>query len=258
VSGTGESPAPLLEARGVAVGWGRRVVLDDVTFTLRPGEWLGIVGPNGSGKTTLLRALLGLSRPLRGEVVRGASWRAGYVPQRDSLDPLFRFSAREVVAMAAAAESWLPFSRGAERRRAADDALAAVGMSAEATTSWRDLSGGQRQRVLLARALAAAPTVLVLDEPTAGLDVRAEEEVLALVRTLRAERGLTVFHVTHALHHVADDATQVGLLADGRSVFGRTAEVLTGDRLTSLYGCAISVLDVDGRRVVRAERRRPA
>lgn len=247
-----------LSATGASVGWSGRSVVAGVSFTLARGGWLGIVGPNGSGKTTLLRALLGLSRPLAGSIDRGRDWRAGYVRQSAALDPLFRFRAHDIVAMAARADTWLPFSRVGERRRAADDALRAVGAADLSARIWSDLSGGQRQRVLLARALASDPNVLVLDEPTNGLDVRAEEEFLAIVRDLRAARGLTVILVTHALHLVADDATEVGLLAGGAAVFGPADEILTAQRLTAIYGCPVSVRSVDGLRVLRAERRRPA
>ncbi|MCG3134696.1 MAG: Vitamin B12 import ATP-binding protein BtuD [Planctomycetes bacterium] len=248
------TPEPLLRFDRASVGWGRTPVLRDVSFSLASGGWTGVVGPNGCGKTTLLRAALGLSRPLAGTVVRSSAWRAGYVPQREALDPLLRFSAEEVAAMAARPDAWMPFSSARERRDAARAALAATGMDAVARRSFRELSGGQRQRVLIARALAASPTALVLDEPTNGMDLRAEQELLALIRRLRSERGFAVLVVTHSLGLVADEADAVGLVGDGRVTFGPAADILTSERLAAVWGCAVRVDTIDGRRVIRAER----
>jgi len=238
-----------------SVGWGRRVVLRGVSFELRRGDYLGLVGPNGSGKSTLLRALLELADPIAGTVVRSAAWRAGNVPQRDTLEPLFRFRALEVVAMAARSQSWLPGLRNAERRAAAREALAAVGMGDRADRVFRDLSGGQKQRVLIARALAAEPTVLVLDEPTTGMDIAAEADLLGLVRRLRDERDLAVVLVSHSLHVVADEADRVGLLAGDRVRFGTPGEIVANSPLSELYDRTVHVHELHGRRVIHVERR---
>lgn len=245
----------LARVEDVSVGWGRRVVLRGVSFELRRGDYLGLVGPNGSGKSTLLRTLLGLAAPLAGSVIRTAAWRAGYVPQRDTLEPLFRFRALEVVAMAAHSGSWLPVLRNAERRRAAREALEAVGMGDRADSVFRDLSGGQKQRVLIARALAAAPSVLVLDEPGTGMDIAAEADLLELVRRLRDERHLAVVLVSHSLHVVADEADRVGLLAGDRVRFGTPGEIVADRTLSELYGREVHVHELHGRRVIHVQTR---
>jgi ABC-type Mn2+/Zn2+ transport system ATPase subunit len=226
---------PLVRVEGASVGWGRRVVLRDVSLQLGAGDCLGLVGRNGSGKTTLLRALLGLARPLAGEVTRSAAWRAGYVPQLETLEPLLRLRADEVVAMGAEPAAWLPLTRLGARREAARRALDAVDMAAFARRVFRELSGGQRQRVLIARALASVPSVLVLDEPTQGLDVRAEREVLDLVRALREERGLAIVLVSHAIHVVRREARHAGLVAAGRVRFGEPEDVLAGEAVAAVY-----------------------
>lgn len=240
--------SPLLKVASATVGWAGRPVVRDVSFTLRPGETLGIVGPNGAGKSTLLRALLGLAKPMAGRIERSPAWRAGHVPQRDALEPLFRFRAREVVEMFAR----ICAASGGAARAAADESLRAVGMDFAADRVYRDLSGGQKQRVLIARALAVRPTVLVLDEPTTGMDIRAEAELLALVRTIRAERGLAVLLVTHSLHLVADDADAVGILHGGSATFGPPAEVLTSDSLSRIYGCRVEASRVASHHLIRA------
>jgi zinc transport system ATP-binding protein len=238
-----------------SVGWGRRVVLRRISFELRRGDYLGLVGPNGSGKSTLLRALLGLSNPIAGTVTRSAHWRAGNVPQRDTLEPLFRFRALEVAAMAARSESWMPAMRNAERLAAARDALDAVGMGDRADRVFRDLSGGQKQRVLIARALAADPTVLVLDEPTTGMDISSEADLLELVQRLRAERNLAVVLVSHSLHIVADEADRVGVVVGDEVRFGGPSEIVADGPLSDLYRRPVHVDQVDGRRVVHVKRR---
>ncbi len=237
------------------MGWGRRVVLRGVCFELRRGDYLGIVGPNGSGKSTLLRALLGLARPIDGTIVRAPAWRAGYVPQRDKLEPLFRFRSLEVVAMAAHSGSWIPFARERDRRDEAARALDAVGMADRKDRVFRDLSGGQKQRVLIARALASAPSVLVLDEPTTGMDIGSEADLLELIQRLRTERNLAVVLVSHSLHIVADEAERVGLVVGDAVRFGTPAEIVADATLSEVYGRTVRVHDLHGRRVIHVEAR---
>ena len=254
MTATGAAQGELLATiSGASVGWGSRVVLRDVSFELHRGDYLGIVGPNGSGKSTMLRALLGLARPIAGRVERTSAWRAGNVPQRDTLESLFRFRALEVAAMAAASESWLPALRNAERREAAAQALDAVGMSKLRDRGFRGLSGGQKQRVLIARALAAGPSVLVLDEPTTGMDVSSEADLLDLVRRLRDERDLAVVLVTHSLHIVADEADRVGVLAGDRVRFGTPKEIVSDATLSEVYGRPVHVHELHGQRVIHVK-----
>jgi ABC-type Mn2+/Zn2+ transport system ATPase subunit len=245
----------LAKVESASVGWGRTVVLRGVSFELRRGDYLGLVGPNGSGKSTLLRALLGLSQPIDGAVQRTAAWRAGNVPQRDTLEPLFRFRALEVAAMAAHSDSWMPFRREGDRVAAASEALDAVGMGDRKNRVFRDLSGGQKQRVLIARALAANPSVLVLDEPTTGMDISSEADLLALIKRLRAERNLAVVLVSHSLHIVADEADRVGLLVGDAVRFGTPHDIVADGPLSQLYGRRVEVHEVDGRRVIHVHER---
>ncbi len=248
MGGAGE----VLAVRDASVGHGGRAVVRGISLTLRRGETLGIVGPNGSGKSTFLKTVLGLLPPVEGILERAPDFRAGYVPQGDSLDAVLPLAAREVVLMAARADAWLPFTASRERRDLADEALARVGLSGEGRTPFRDLSGGQRQRVLLARALAARPTVLALDEPTSGLDLAAEVALLDLVARLREEQGLAVMLVSHSLAVVADAASQVLLLREGRHREGPASEILSEAVLRDLYGVEVRVRTEDGRRTIAA------
>jgi len=209
-------PAPLLELREVGFGYGGRAVVQRVCLAVRPGEFVIVRGANGSGKTTLLRGLLGLVPPLAGQVERRPGLRVGYVPQRETLDPLYPLSAFDVVRMG----TWrdLPCWRiaGAGERRRTHAALADCRASDFARQRYASLSGGQRQRVLLARALASDPEWLVLDEPTAGVDPDAARGILDLLSALCRERGLAVWMVTHQLGAVAGRAARAFAVAEGR------------------------------------------
>ncbi len=186
------------------------------SLVVRPGEFVALLGSNGSGKTTLLRGLLGFLPPLAGRVDRRPDLRIGYVPQRETLDPLFPLSAYQV----ARTGSWrdLPFWRltGARERSRTQAALAACQAADFASRRYAELSGGQRQRVLLARALATDPELLLLDEPTAGIDPEAARGILDLLRTLRETRGVSIWMVTHHVDAVAGRADRTLVVSGGR------------------------------------------
>jgi ABC-type Mn2+/Zn2+ transport system ATPase subunit len=224
-------------------------VLSGLTFELLEGDRLGLVGPNGGGKTTLLRLLLGLLAPRSGQIVRSVpGLRFGYVPQRDTLDTVWPLVARDVVAMAAVR----PGTRRshAKRRAIACRALEALGEESLARVPFGRLSGGQQQRVLIARALASQPDVLVLDEPTNGLDLATATGLLELVGRLHADHGVTVVLATHDLNTVANHADRIGLVVDGGLTLGPVADMLTGPKLSQVYGVPVTVQQVNGQRVV--------
>ncbi len=187
---------------------------------MHANEFVALLGSNGSGKTTLMLGLLGFLPPLAGRVQRRPDLRIGYVPQRETLDPLYPLSAYQV----AHTGSWrdLPFWRlsGARERSRTRAALDACQASSFAARRYGELSGGQRQRVLLARALATAPELLLLDEPTAGIDPEAERGILDLLSTLRETQGLAIWMVTHHVHALAGRADRTATLSDGRVHWG--------------------------------------
>lgn len=255
----------LLVIRGASFGYGRRVVLGAVDLTIERGAFVGIVGPNGSGKTTLLRAILGIDEPLAG-VIEAASKtpvRVGYVPQRARIDPIFPLRVRDLVAMGRYPHQG-PFARSTPRDETAiQTAARAVSIEDLLERPYRDLSGGQQQRALLARALATEPDLLVLDEPTNGMDLAAEHGLCAVVERLHRESGTTVLFVTHLLHLVSDVATELVLIAPAagggasRCIAGERDSILTETRLSELYGIPIAVDRLRNRTVIaprRAER----
>ncbi|WP_212524254.1 metal ABC transporter ATP-binding protein [Actibacterium sp. MT2.3-13A] len=188
----------LITAEKMGVRYGGRVALEGVDFTIHPGEIVTVVGPNGSGKSTLLRALLGVIRPSEGRVSRQKGLRVGYMPQRLAFDGRMPMTVRRFLSM--------PERRSDAEARAA---LARVGVPGVERQQMDTLSGGQFQRVLLARALLARPQILVMDEPTQGLDQPGEAAFYKLIEELRAETGCAILLVSHDLHVVMSASDRV-------------------------------------------------
>ncbi|MBI4607349.1 MAG: ABC transporter ATP-binding protein [Planctomycetes bacterium] len=241
-----------LAARGLALGYGRRRVLEGVSLEVRRGAFWCLVGPNGSGKSTLLRAVLGVIDPLDGDLWiapdLASRRRVGFVPQRCDLKPTLPMTVRELVLLGLTGTG----AAGRESRADVSWALERVGLAAVARRDYWSLSGGQRQRALVARGLARRPTLLILDEPTNGLDLAAEESILELVAALNRDRGLTILFVTHAIALAARFATHVALFGGGRLLAGPRDEVLRGGHLREAYGVDVEVvLGGAGQPVVR-------
>ncbi|TVP70600.1 MAG: metal ABC transporter ATP-binding protein [Rhodobacteraceae bacterium] len=188
----------LISAERLAVAYGGRQVLFDIDFSIARGEIVTIVGPNGSGKTSFLRALLGVVVPTQGHVTRAAGLRIGYLPQRLHLDPGLPMPVARFLS--------LPHRQS---RAAIAAVLARVGVPDVARQNMATLSGGQFQRVLLARALLASPDILMLDEPTAGLDQPGVAAFYRLIAEMRAELGCAVLSVSHDLHVVMSASDRV-------------------------------------------------
>jgi ABC-type Mn2+/Zn2+ transport system ATPase subunit len=237
-------------ATDLSIGYARRALFERLSFTIGRGEILGIVGPNGSGKTTLLRTMLGLLRPVAGRLVRGRGLKISYVPQYTQLDSMIPVTALEVVLMGISARA-AAFDRiHDEDRRAAVRALELLGIESLQRQLFRSLSAGQKQRVLLSKALAAPPDVLVLDEPTSGMDIGSEAAILEFLRSLNADRHVTIVMVTHMLPIVLNLATAIMLVSPAGIVHGAVDDVLREDRLTEVYGVPVHLGRVAGQRTL--------
>ena len=246
----------------VSISFPGRTVLQNVSFTLRAGEFCGLIGTNGSGKTTLLRAILGSQR-LNAGVVRiscsngrggGLSRRSstGYVPQKIVLDPYMPLRARDVVALGLDGHRLgLPLPSRA-RRKLVDETLDAVNAMQFAEQRIGNLSGGEQQRILIAHALIRHPRLLLLDEPLANLDMRSAADIVALLRHYSAKHSITVLLSAHDMNPLLPVMDRVVYLANGRAASGKTDDVIRTDVLSKLYGYHIDVIRVHGRVVVIA------
>ena len=206
----------LLICENITLGYGSRVLAEHLSFSVEPGEYLCILGENGSGKTTLLKVLLGLRPPLSGSVRWQEGGPLGYLPQQVGLRQDFPASVEEIVLSGCLAERGLrPFYSRAQKRLAADW-LERLGVAELAGRCYRELSGGQQRRVLLARALCAGKKALLLDEPAAGLDREAADEMYRLLAELNGT-GRTILMITHDPDPVLSNAHKV--LRLGRKPF---------------------------------------
>ena len=217
----------LLTVKNLAIGYETGIVADDISFELNAGDYLCIVGENGSGKTTLMKTLLGLKKPVRGEILSGEGLKRteiGYLPQQTVIQKDFPASVREVVLSGCLGKSgWKPFY-SKEDRESARRNMERMGIASFADRCYRELSGGQQQRVLLARALCAAERVLLLDEPVSGLDPKVTTEMYELIRELNQE-GIAIIMISHDIGASIMYATHI--LHIGRHVwFGRRDDYL--------------------------------
>lgn len=235
-----------IEIHRLTVDYGKNRALDGVCLTVDAGEYLGIIGPNGGGKTTLLGAILGTVRPTAGTVslfgapaARGRS-RIGYVPQFAGLDRAFPITVGEVVATAYLGGGLHPFRHLGKREAAlSEGVLEEVGLGGFSRRLVSELSGGEFQRVLLARALARSPEVLLLDEPTSGVDPATRARIYELLEE-KNRAGMTVLMVTHDMLAVSSSVKKLACLS--RTLVYHGEPELSEDVSTAMYGCPVDLV----------------
>jgi manganese/iron transport system ATP-binding protein len=225
---------PVLTIQNLTVGYNGQMALDDVSLTVQAGERVAVVGPNGAGKSTLFKAIVGLLRPSAGTVqANGAE--VGYVTQRATVDWSFPVSVHDVVMMGRIAKmGWLRWQRPRDRevvRRCLEQA----GMLPMARRQIGELSGGQQQRVFIARALAQEATILLMDEPFAGVDAPSQEAILDILDRLRMQ-GVTVMVSTHDLSLATERFDRLALLNHRLVAYGPPRQVIAPDILAEAYG----------------------
>jgi zinc transport system ATP-binding protein len=219
---------PALIVSGLTVSFDGETVLNDVSFEIAPGESLSIIGPNGAGKTVLLRALLGAA-PYQGTITWAKGTRVGYVPQKIDADRHLPINFKNLLAAKADVQHLEPSD--------VEDVIATVGLTERMLmTPVGHLSGGEFQRSLIAFALLGNPSVLILDEPTASIDITGEQQTYDLIHRLQDTHGITVIVVSHDLSFVYQYATKVLCLNTSGICFGTPSEALTPDALEKLYG----------------------
>jgi len=231
------------------------VALQDVTLEITSGEFVGVIGPNGSGKTTLCKAILGLMRPTAGtlqifdcaceKLQCHHRAKIGYLPQKGTIDRNFPITVLETVMMGRYGVLGLLKRPGTVDRDIALAALSHVAMLDHRHDALGQLSGGQQQRVFIARALAQQPQVLLLDEPTTGIDIVTQHSVLDLIKRLHHDLGLTVVLITHDINMIRPHVDRLVLLKTKVYAAGPPADVLKPDILSQVYGKALVITDKD-------------
>jgi len=235
----------IIEVQNVSFTYGEGLALKNITLAVHQGDYLGIVGPNGSGKTTLLKVMLGLLRPVAGEVKLFGTplhnfrdWsKLGYVPQKAiNFDSLFPVTVFEVVAMGRYGKRGLGHWLNKDDDKIIERVLRQVEMFEYKDRVIGELSGGQQQRVFIARALAGEPQVIFLDEPTVGVDIKAQEEFYILLRRLNQELNITLVLISHDIDVIANEATELACINQTLVYHGEPREFIKGDYLEKLYG----------------------
>ena len=254
-SGPGGPGEPIVEIKAVTCGYEKQRVLTDVSLTIMPGDFVGLLGPSGSGKTTLMRTVLGAVDLYEGEVlVNGVATtkkrpRIGYVPQLETIDWNFPVTVQEVVMMGRTMENKLfPWYRKEEKDLAAE-MMGRLGILDLADRHIRELSGGQQQRVFLARALISSPQLLLLDEPTSGVDIKTRDDVMHLLHDLNHD-GVTIIITTHEINAVAVHLPWIVCLAGRILAEGPPSEVITTEVLWLTYGAEMPVIHYEGMTIV--------
>ena len=249
------SGVPIVEINGLSCGYEKQRVLSKVDLQIMRGDFVGLLGPSGSGKTTLLRAMLGAVDVYEGEVlVDGIGTaqkrpRIGYVPQLETIDWNFPVTVREVVMMGRTMENrFFPWFRR-EDKHLADRMMDQLGILHLAGRHIRELSGGQQQRAFLARALVSSPSLLLLDEPTSGVDVKTRDDVMHLLHDLNHE-GVTIVITTHEINAVAVHLPWLVCLSGRILAEGPPSEVITSEVLNETYGADMPVIHYEGMPIV--------
>lgn len=238
-----------------ALGYQGLAAVSDLSLEISGGEYIGVIGPNGAGKSTFIRGILGLVPLLAGEIavfdqprsaLAAVRKKLGYVPQKNAHEKMFPVTALEVVLMGLYARiGWFRRPRREDWDQAYES-LSAVGLAGIARIPFDELSGGQQQRVLMARALAGRPDLLLLDEPTAGVDIAARDTILGIIEELNKTRGLTVIMVSHDVNEIVHFCDRILLLNRRMIGFGRPNEVLTVENLRPVYGARVFIYDHRG------------
>ncbi len=242
---------PVIQVEDLEYRVGDQEILTDISFSVEQGEYVALLGPNGGGKSTLVKLILGLIKPTSGKISifdtpknRFNSWyKIGYVPQNVSLfDSNFPLSVYETVSLGLASKkSWFSFLTDSDKvqiEKAIE--IASIGELREKNLS--ELSGGQRQRVMIARALVCEPEILILDEPSTGVDIASQHKFYNFLKRLNRDKNLTIIFITHDLGVIADDVTHVLAVNQKLMYAGSAKDLLSCEAMTDLYGTKAHVV----------------
>ncbi len=249
----------IVELKNVYVYYKPVFALDNVSISINKGEFVSVIGPNGSGKSTLLNVILGRVIPQKGEVkIFGrkpavARNKIGYLPQKETFDPYMPFVVKEVVMMGRYSHIGLFKKPHNIDYKLVMDALKSVEMEHKQYEPIGHLSGGERQRIFIARALVGNPEILLLDEPTTGLDVKTQRSLISLIAKIHKGMGITIIMVTHNINFLSQYLDRVIYLKNKVYLDGVPEDILTSDKLSELYGAPVEVFEKDGQVCVMVE-----
>jgi zinc/manganese transport system ATP-binding protein len=244
-------PTVLLERVNVRLGG--RTILQDVSLSIKEGEFIVILGPNGAGKTTFLKLLLGLIKPSSGRIEvlcrtpQRGQYAIGYAPQHRALDADLALCARDLVGFGLDGHRWGISLPNRKRKEKIDQALAEVDALELAEVPIGQLSGGEQQRLLIAQALLTDPCLLLLDEPLANLDLAHQQEAVTLIERVCRTRDVTVLLVAHDINPLLSVTDRVIYIARGRTAIGKPGEVITSQSLSQLYDSPVEVVQMQDR-----------
>lgn len=229
----------LIKVDNVSVNYNSNTVFNNVTFDIKKGDFLGVIGPNGSGKTTLLKTILGIVKPSFGKVIVQKDTRIGYVPQFSNFEKSFPILVKEVVQMGILDKKLVPFFHAKKDQiKESEDIMKKVGIHELRNRNINKLSGGQLQKALIARALMSNPDILVLDEPTASLDSKSTNDIYELLKELNTEK--TIILVSHDLNAVSSYVKNIACL--NGSLHIHDDHLITVEVMNEVYGCPIDLI----------------
>ncbi len=236
---------PLISLKNISFSFNTEPVLDRISIEVHEGEYLGVIGPNGGGKTTLLRLMLGLIQPasgsarLFGQPVKSfRDWsKIGYIPQKAThIESRFPYTVEEVVLLGRISRVGILRRFGAADKKSVDEALGLVDMLQNRKHLVTELSGGQQQRVFIAKGLVSDPAVLILDEPTVGVDLKSQDEFYHLLSRLNREHRMTLVVVSHDVDVIANEVSSLACVNQTLIYHGEPKEFIKGEYLENLYG----------------------
>lgn len=232
-----------IRLENLAIGYENEPFVDSINLSIEHNQFWGVLGPNGSGKTTFLKTVLNLTPVISGNIILHDDLVFGYVPQNEKFDPIFPISAYEVTSMG----RYSRVKAGSKLSKTDIDvierSMESVGISDLKNRTFRSLSGGEKQRVLLARAIAGEPDILVLDEPTASVDIKGEAQIMELVKKIQTQNKLAVLMVSHFLKTVSEFSDHIILIDKDSNTFysGTKTEVLHKESLDRFFGLNLSL-----------------
>lgn len=244
---------PIIKLEHVMVQAGGRTILNDMHMNIKQGEFIVVLGPNGAGKSTLLKVLLGLLKPVAGQVYvfdknpRRGNQAIGYAPQHRTLEADLALRARDLVGFGLDGHRWGFTLPNRKRNQLIEQALAEVDALTFANAPVGQLSGGEQQRLLIAQSLLTQPRLLLLDEPLANLDLAHQREIVSLVARVCRARHVTVLLVAHDINPLLDVVDRVIYIANGQSAIGTPQEVITSEQLSQLYSAPVEVVTLHNR-----------